>query len=201
MDAKPIETVLAYCKILQSPRPCTADPHPISPNDFAKLMGFADKKWTAILLCALNFCMYGKEVASIERSEIDFKKMILVTDRGKTGVTRVGVLWKQTARAIRKLPQNDSPYWFLNKNGRPYDADDIRRGFHRLRKQAGVSDTVKFENIRDGAYTAAASDDHVEFEKARILAGHRTGMADHYIKRNPKMVAAACRAIEQQYFG
>ena len=56
-------------------------------------------------------------------------------------------------------------------------------------------------DIRDGAYTAAVQKKGVQFEHARILAGHRTGMSDHYIKRDPEMVADACRAIEERYFG
>lgn len=35
----------------------------------------------------------------------------------------------------------------------------------------------------------------------KLLAGHPVGMADHYVKRNPKMVATCCAAIEQHYFG
>ena len=36
---------------------------------------------------------------------------------------------------------------------------------------------------------------------AKILAGHKiSGMSDAYIKRNPKMVANAVKAIERHYF-
>lgn len=34
-----------------------------------------------------------------------------------------------------------------------------------------------------------------------ILLGHITGQRDDYLKRNPNMVADACRAIERRYFG
>ncbi len=36
---------------------------------------------------------------------------------------------------------------------------------------------------------------------AKILAGHKiSGMSDAYIKRNPKMVDDATKAIERHYF-
>jgi hypothetical protein len=34
-----------------------------------------------------------------------------------------------------------------------------------------------------------------------VLAGHRCGMTDHYVKRNARIVANACAAIERHYFG
>jgi len=30
--------------------------------------------------------------------------------------------------------------------------------------------------------------------------GHRSGISDHYVKRNPKMVAPAAEAIHRHYF-
>ena len=66
---------------------------------------------------------------------------------------------------------------------------------------AGVSDAVKFNHIRDGSYTTACSTRGVEFPTVQVLAGHRQGMSDHYVKRNPFMVEHACQAVEQAYFG
>jgi len=198
--AEDINTVLAYCRILNPPKANAADPHPISVMDFDALYAAADDKWKAILLLALNCCMYGKEVADLEKPEIDLAKKVLITDRNKTGVTRVATLWGRTVDAIRNLPKHERSHLVLSQNGAPYHPDHVRRGFVRLRKLAGLGTDVKISDIRDGAYTAAVQSEGVEFEKARILAGHRTGMSDHYIKRNPKMVATACNAIESHYF-
>ncbi len=193
-------TILAYCKMLKPPRSCAAAPHPISREDFHSLLNAATDKWQAILLCALNFTMYGKEIADLERSDINLARQTLVTDRQKTGITRVAVLWDQTARAITALPEHGRSHVFLSHIGEPYHPDHIRRGFDRLRRKAGVRDDVKISDMRDGAYTAAieagANPTH-----AQILAGHRTGIKDYYVKRNPRMVADACAAIEKHYFG
>lgn len=36
--------------------------------------------------------------------------------------------------------------------------------------------------------------------QAKLLAGHKVGMPDHYVRRNPKMVENCCRAIERHFF-
>ncbi len=198
-----VASALAYCRILVPPRANGTDPHPISKQDFQRLLKSADRQWKAMLLLCLNACMYGSEVAVAEREEVDLTAGTLIADRPKTGVTRVAVLWDRTVQALRQLRSvktNHQPYLFVSQAGGPYAPETMRGRFDRLRKKAGVDKDVKISDIRDGAYTAAVQGEGVEFEMARILAGHRTGVSDHYIKRNPKMVAAACRAIEEHYF-
>ena len=58
---------------------------------------------------------------------------------------------------------------------------------------------ITFDTIRDGAYTAAI-EAGADLTQAKLLAGHKVGMLDHYIRRNPKMVADCCSAIEAHYF-
>jgi len=41
----------------------------------------------------------------------------------------------------------------------------------------------------------------VNSEICRLLGGHRSGIQDHYVQRNPKMVAPACDAVYAHYFG
>ena len=89
---------------------------------------------------------------------------------------------------------------FVSRTGSPYDANHIGRNFRRRRTDAELPEEVKFDNIRDGAYTAAV-DGGADVNQAKMLAGHRVGISDHYLKRNPAMVADACRAIGEAYFG
>jgi integrase len=198
--AREIETVLAYCKMLNPPRPGGTDPHPIAPDDFHRLLNQARGQWKAILLCALNGCLYAKEIADLDQVEIDWQKGVLVTDRQKTGVTRVAVLWPRTLSALRELPRHQGTHLFASRSGKRYHPDQIRKGFAKLREAANLPARVKFSDIRDGAYTAAVQGKDIQFEHARILGGHRTGMTDHYIKRNASMVTACCQAIEAHYF-
>lgn len=192
-----MRNLLDYCAVLQPPRAKGHDPCPISREDFQKLLRAADPMWKAILLSALNFCMYGIEVSRIRKCEIDLKRKTLVT---KTGCTRVAVLWDATVKAIRALPKAGEEYVFISREGGPYDAEGIRTAFSKLRKQAGVAETVKFSHIRDGAYTAAI-EGGADLMHAKLLAGHATGISDAYVRRKPTMVQDACEAVERFYLG
>ena len=68
----------------------------------------------------------------------------------------------------------------------------------RLRDKVGIVDNVKISGIRDGAYTAAVGSG-ADITLAKLLGGHATGMPDYYVRRNPKMVADVCEAIETYY--
>lgn len=71
--------------------------------------------------------------------------------------------------------------------------------FGKIRDKAGL--TVKFEQLRDGGQTAAI-EGGADPIHADILMGHKIpGVRDNYLARNPNMVADACEAIEQHYFG
>jgi integrase len=70
--------------------------------------------------------------------------------------------------------------------------------FRTLADNAGVSH-VTASMLRDGAATAAASA-NVNEKLCALLLGHRSGISDHYVKRNPQMVAPACQAVYNRYF-
>ena len=77
----------------------------------------------------------------------------------------------------------------------------IHRQFRKIADQAGV--TVMLKMIRKGGYSAAI-EGGCDPTHAEILMGHRvklSNVTDHYLERNPKMVADACKAIERHYFG
>ena len=69
----------------------------------------------------------------------------------------------------------------------------IRDGIERLGR------SVEFAHLRIGAYTSPIATG-VDPTHAKLLAGNRVGISDAYVRRNPRMVADACEAIEQQYF-
>lgn len=190
---------LDACAVLVPPKQRAVDPHPIDREDFHKLIAATDEQGKAMLLLALNCCMYASEIVGVHWDQIDFEKGTLVADRGKTGVSRVAVLWGRTVDALNKLPRR-LPRVFVSYQGGQANANIVRKFFEDLRPVAKVDKSVKFADVRDGSYTAAAEAKGVQFEHARILAGHRTGMSDHYLKRNPKIVAEACAAVERAYF-
>lgn len=203
IDSTELERVLRLCKMhFEMPAPPPPNPQPISPEQFQALLDIADVRQKAILLSALNFCMKSGEVADLIKSDIDFEKGTLVTTRNKTGATRIAVLWKRTADAIRaylKKHPHHAEHLFNSRIGTPLTAKAAGRIVIQLRRKAKLPESVCFDTIRDGGYTAAieggASETH-----AKLLAGHSVRMSDHYVRRNPKMVADACEAIERHYF-
>lgn len=199
-----LRTVLDYCAILKPPKKNGVNPQPMEPAVFHKLIGQADQLWKGILYASLNFCMYGSEIASLRWSDISLEKKTLVTDREKTGIVRIAVLWDETVKAIQDLPKKHPEYVFINREGSPYNPHGLRQAFKRLRRKAGLGKEVVFSQIRDGAYSAAVEYSPVVAGKpiptnAMLLAGHATGISDHYVKRNPRMVADACEAVYKAY--
>jgi len=223
--AEDCKRVLAFCAVLVPPRKSAVDPHPISREDFAKLLkavspqpnvskpaknqaGKAEAAVTvdlpmrAMLLLMLNACMYGGEVAVLNWSELDLAKGLLVAQRPKTGVVRVAALWPRTIEALKALDRGKTDAVFTTEIGSQADYLHVYRRFKVCREAAGVPH-VQLSHIRDGAFTAAAEalPTGVGLDMCRLLAGQACGVADHYIKRNPKMVASACEAVEKAYFG
>ena len=202
-DADELQRVLSLCRMLIPPEKNGLDPQPITPEHFGKLLDVADSMWEAFLLIALNAAMYPSEVAAIRKNEIDLDAATLVMTRAKTRTPRIAVLWSRTIRAIQAYQRqhpHESQHLFVSGNGSPYEAQNVSRRFATLRRKAKLPDSIKFNQIRDGAYTAAI-EGGADALRAQLLAGHRTGIKDHYVKRNPTMVADCCLAIEQHYFG
>jgi integrase len=180
-------------------------PRPISREDFLKLLETVEgePKWKAMFLLALNAAMYPGEVAGVKKEDIDLKKGTLSMERGKTGVPRVAMLWQRTLDAIREYQEtipHQSEYLFVSRSGAAFSDNHVSRNFCRRRDSVGLPKTLQFANIRDGAYSAAFNASGVSEKEAKVLAGHRSGMTDHYVVRTPTMVAAACIAIERYYF-
>ena len=208
-DLANLRYALDLCQMLIPPKKNGSNPKPISVKHFRAIMRATnEKKFSAMWLCMLNFAMKPSEVIQIKRSDIDLGKGVLIMERPKSGVLRVGVLWKRTREAIRtylKEQPHDDGILFVNEDGRPWS--EIRGGrsisehFRKFRKKAKVPTLVKAEHIRDGAYTAAVEQGGEDWVHAKIVAGHSVGMPDDYVRRNPKMVADACAAIEKHYFG
>lgn len=195
------DRALAFAAVLVPPESVAMNPRPISRDHFAKLLEEAkdNSALQAILLLALNACMYGKEVSDVRWRDLDLVNATLVMHRQKTKVPRVAVLWQRTAQALEKMPRvSDCPFLTATTK-QPHNANTINKLFRTLKRSLGLE--VDFNHLRDGAFTAAIGGQGVQWQHAQVLAGHRTGMADAYVLRNPRLVADACKAIEAAYFG
>ena len=210
MAVDAINKAVAYLEILKpSETAVTLDPKPIEREDWDKLLAASDGDDRAMILLMLNGAFYLQEVISLEWGDI--KSGCIVTHREKTGkCVRVCVLWKETLHALAgmKRHRNGDPL-FYTYQGLPIKVCGAQRRFVELALAAGLTapnakakmkPTVTASQLRDGALTAAASA-NVNSQICSLLAGHRSGIADHYVKRNPKMVAPACEAVYRHYFG
>jgi hypothetical protein len=178
------------------------EPDPIGVCEYHALSNGASKMMKAVLPLALNCAFYPGEVAVVRRKALDLTGETFVDRRPKTKAYPVAVLSDRTVRAIRahvKESPRKSPALFLNRTKRQCMASNIADAFHALTRQVGLPDTVLFERIHDGAFTVAieAGADAIQ---AKILTGRKVGIADPYLKRYPRMVRKACRAVEKRYF-
>jgi integrase len=200
-DTVEIDAFISRAAVLFPPRSRPKyRPSPITREDFHKLLGAATDIEAAGLLFGLNACMYISEFLDVDWPEIDFEGAVYMRDREKTGVIRAATLWPITIEAIRRIPQAPGAV-FKSSHGAAYHPESYRKLFAALRERAGVSETVEFNNVRDGAYTYAARHG-IEERLAEIFAGHLTrGQSSRYIARNPWIVKPACDAVYQHYFG
>jgi integrase len=204
---------LDYLELLQ-PTDCSTnlDPKPIELEDWMKLHAVADGEELAMILLMLNGCLYIQEVINLQWDDI--KNGCIVTNRRKTGkCIRVCVLWPETIAALAQRKRKGA-HIFNTCAGLPIKVSGAQRRWQRLALKAGLATErianykgvkkrvikchVTASQLRDGAYTAAASA-NVNSEICRLLGGHRCGIQDHYVRRNPKMVAPACDAVYAHY--
>jgi len=205
-DTSSIQNALMLCKMLRRIKRNGGglNPTPISRENFHKMLSIADERYTAILLLSLNAAYYPIDVCSVTKSSVNLRRKTLVERRTKTGVPRIAVLWNRTCDAIRAYQKNhkhDSELLFLGQSGREYSPSQVARLFRKLRKEAGIPESVQFADIWDGAQTSAI-EHGADLLQTEMLLGHKCkGISDNYLQRKPSMVSDACQAIEHFYFG
>lgn len=203
IDIPNADRLIGYLGRLELPDLSQLDPDPISVEDFAALLEAAkDTKWETILATMMNGCFYPVDIRRLPIEAIKTNGSLIFA-REKKNTVRVAVLWQRTQELLTAHIGNrtEGPV-FLSTHGVAYSPYGLWEAFGVLREKAGLPDTVKMNQIRDGAYTAAASGDLVTEKAMKILAGHKFGGdSDAYVKRTPKIVKTACEAIEAHYYG
>jgi len=213
-DKQHIKNVREFCNSFTYTDKPVVNPQPISKTDYLTMLDAAkDKVYRAIMLLSLNCGMKESAAADVRITprrgravpDIDLDKGVLAMPRPKTGIIRVAVLWDRTIAAIKEVlatRKSDSEFLFLNHCGNPMQPRNIRKWWHRTRKQAGVSASVKFEHIRDATQTIPLDDDPKSLVETNLIMGHAvSGMANNYLERRPTMVRRACKAIEEHFWG
>jgi integrase len=203
LDPVQIRATLDRCRVLwTATKKPAVNPHPISREDFHTLLNAGNGVWRAWLLVGLNCCMHLNEICEIKWTELDLDKAVYRAIRGKTAeqrIPRAATLWPETVAAIKALPRKGPVYLFTSMFGTRYNRNTRGNDFAELRTNAGLPADVKWDDLRDAAYTAAAQGTTDE-RLARVLAGHKAnGLQDHYVLRNAEMVRPACEAVYKAY--
>jgi integrase len=201
-----LSRVLDWCKCLSVPaEDSTEQAQPIEREDVHKLFEVANLKMKTIMLLGLNCGYYAKDIHDLKKTMIMHKKGLnyIVFPREKNKHMRVNVLWGETKEALDEYMSknpNNLDYVFTSQYGILMDPHDVQRCFDRLRKKAGVSKEVKFNNFRDGAATALFG--KVNSDMLKVSIGHRIkGEKSKYISVKPEQVSDCAKYIWQEYFG
>ena len=191
-----IGKALEYLRLLTpNETTVTLDPQPVGPDDFRKLLNAADGDDKAMVLLMLNGAFYLSEVIRLKWDDV--RDGCIIAHRKKTGrCVRVCVLWQETLAALAAVPRRGD-YIFYSYAGTALGTKGAEKRWKKLREAAGVD--VTSSQLRDGAYTACV-EANITTNLCQLLVGHRSGIADHYVKRRPSMVAPACEAIHRHYF-
>lgn len=190
-----IQTYLGPNLLYPSESTITADPRPISPEDFHQLLANAEGQERAFVLLMLNAALYVKEVIALEWP--DLKNGCLLTRREKTGrCIRAAILWTETLEALASVPRKRDEV-FVTYQGLPFERCGGHRMFQRIATTAGVA--VTGSQLRDGAYTEAVAA-NIQPNLVNVFVGHKSGLDDRYVLRNPKIVRPCTDAVYRAYF-
>lgn len=195
--------ILSDVALLKKPSKPTPKPCDSSPKKMKAILSKADKWDSALILLALNAAYTNIDCAALRWDMVDFENGTIRFDRGKSvhlttqSLPRICSLWGRTIKALRAL-KNGHTNVFVSSRGEPPHRNTITRRFDRCCTQAGVENRT-FKHLRKSAMTAASNDPKVPDRQIELLAGHSSGIKEHYVVR--KNVQLACEAIERYYFG
>ena len=160
----------------------------------------------AVYLVSVNLLYYPCDTGRLPVDAVDLASGVVMYDREKTDTPRVGLLLNATVKAIRawiKVRQeygvDDRETLFLTTIGTPWGKKSVGQLLDRHKRLADLPDDLTPKCFCKGGYDAALQDEDVDLYTAKILAGHRTGITNAYVKANPKRVRKAVASIGRVY--
>ena len=211
MNSKALVQLLNTCQIrLVPPKQTTKQTaQQISKDDFQKLFNATNNiKYKLILLLGLNCAMKSTDICDIQLSNIDFDKKTLIKHRHKTSIVRAAVLWDITLEHINHYISDknfQSDYLITKdiglKRSEAFKPHSINEFFTELRRKTKIDVSVKFEQLRDSVKTVAVNEKPELLKATDIIMGHKGGIGNQYLERQPKMVKEICQIVYDYYFG
>jgi integrase len=203
-EAAIIKTIIDRLKSVQQfgrPKP---RPKIMKIEDFQKLYKAGDLRWKCFLACAVNFSFTFIDICDIEKTDLHLDDNFMEMRREKTDEYRCAYLHSLTVKLLKQYSSNDknndTDYFFINKNGKPLNADTLRSLFVDFRKRADIDNTIKFKQLRKSVLTVAAKEGCNQIQ-IDLLSGHSLkGTDPHYIANSKDTVKNACLAVCKNYF-
>ncbi len=209
-DNKALIQLLNICQIrLVPPKQRTVQTaKQISKEDFHKLFKSTDNvKHKLIILLGLNCAMKSTDICDIKLTDISFERNTLIKHRHKTSIVRAAVLWDITMDYINQYLAGknfQSDYLITTDIGSnssdAFKPHSINEFFTELRCKAQVDESVKFEQLRDSVKTVAVTEKPELLQATDIIMGHKGGIGNQYLQRQPKMVREICQIVHDYYF-
>jgi len=204
-EALVIKTILERFRQVQhfgKPKP---RPKKMEISDFQKLYRSGSLRWKCFLACAINFSFTLIDICDLKKSELSLDQKFMEKDREKNDEYRCAYLHSLTIRLLKKYSKqynddNNTDFFFVNKDGNPLNAQTLRGLFVDLRKKAEVDESVKFKQIRKSMLTVAAEEGCNQIQ-IDLVSGHTLKGSDpHYIVNAKDTVKNACLTICKKYF-
>ncbi len=99
-----------------------------------------------LLVVALLTGLRKAAVLNLKRSEVDFDREI-ITIRQKGDRVHVVDLHPEVAALLEELPDNGTPYFFVNpRTGKPFT--DIKKAWAAVKKSAGIDPEFRWHDLR-----------------------------------------------------
>lgn len=108
-----------------------------------------------IVYVALGTGLRKSEVLQLSRSQVDFSKGTLSVI-AKGGKSRLLYPADSVMNLLQDIPQNDTNYFWVGKDGKPY-AKYWRYSWHKALKLAGLPNEFRFHDLRHDSATRAYS--------------------------------------------
>lgn len=199
-EAVAIEELTAKLACLQLMKP-KAPPNEsinailITKEELQKLLKGANPTMKAMILLCLNGAFSLGEVLFLRWDEI--KDGCIVTRRRKKGrIIRACVLWEETKAALELLPKKATH--IFSYAGAKLHRNTAGKWFLNLTEAVKLTH-ITGSHFRDSAQTVSTQA-NVDLRLVDIMAGHKVGITDKYIARNPLIVKAATDSVYNYYF-
>jgi integrase len=162
-----------------------------------KLMKACPDWLKPIVMISMNTGLRRGEVVSLQRKNIDKTNRLITLENTKNNERKTIPMNDTVFQVVRTLPTRlDTPYLFVEKNGKLINAAKVSTAFSRARKKAGIED-FRLHDLRHhfASYLTMAGQNQRTVQE---LLGHKTpAMTARYSHLSPEHLRAAVDTLDR----